>query len=199
VEKTCSKCSEVKQITLFYKNGNLLRPDCKECTKQKTKKYYESNKEKCLQYASKYRRANNEKIKSYFKVNRRYLSIQKKINYQTNPNFKLQIILRSRVYSVLKRGAKVGSAVNDLGCSVEELRIHLETQFQPGMTWDNHGRDGWHIDHIRPLSAFDLSDPEQFKEACHYTNLQPLWAKDNLSKGCKFNFQFNENNVSTLQ
>ena len=51
------------------------------------------------------------------------------------------------------------------------------------MTWENYGRNGWEIDHIKPLSKCDLTDPEQFKEVCNYTNLQPLWAEDNLSKG----------------
>ena len=79
----------------------------------------------------------------------------------------------------------MGSAVRDLGCSVEELKRHLEKQFQPKMNWENYGLYGWHIDHIKPLVNFDLTNREQFLEACHYTNLQPLWAEDNLSKGAK--------------
>lgn len=63
-----------------------------------------------------------------------------------------------------------------------ELKQHLEKLFQPGMTWENWSRDGWHIDHIVPLSSFDLTDREQFLKACHFSNLQPLWAKENLSK-----------------
>jgi hypothetical protein len=69
-------------------------------------------------------------------------------------------------------------------CNVKKsLKLYLESKFQPGMSWDNWGRTGWHIDHIKPLALFNLSDRKQFLEACHYTNLQPLWAKDNLSKG----------------
>lgn len=66
------------------------------------------------------------------------------------------------------------------------FKVYLESLFQPGMVWENYGNDGWHIDHVRPLSSFDLLDPVQFSQACHYTNLQPLWAKDNLSKGNKW-------------
>ena len=88
-----------------------------------------------------------------------------------------------RLHKALKNTFKSGSAVKDLGCSIEYLKAYLEGQFEPGMTWDNWGRRGWHIDHIRPLASFDLTDPEQFKQAVHYTNLQPLWAKDNLKKG----------------
>jgi hypothetical protein len=77
------------------------------------------------------------------------------------------------------------SSIDYLGCEIEELRRYLESKFLPGMSWENYGRNGWHIDHIIPLSSFDLSDPGQFRKACHFTNLQPLWAKDNLTKGAK--------------
>jgi hypothetical protein len=95
---------------------------------------------------------------------------------------RLEHRLRGRVYGAIK-SKKAGSAVRDLGCSLEELRRYLELKFQPGMTWWNWGMDGWHIDHIEPLCNFDLTDRNQFLEACHYTNLQPLWAQDNLKKG----------------
>jgi hypothetical protein len=81
-----------------------------------------------------------------------------------------------------------GAAIKHLGCTVEAFRAHIEAQFLDGMTWDNwgrgwHGERPWHMDHIRPLAAFDLTDPEQVAAACHYTNLRPLWAVENLSKG----------------
>ncbi|NBQ17559.1 hypothetical protein EBU24_04530 [bacterium] len=69
-----------------------------------------------------------------------------------------------------------------LGCSIEELKIYLEKQFVKGMCWNNYGKKGWHIDHILPCASFDLTDPEQQKICFHYTNLQPLWAKDNYKK-----------------
>ena len=73
-----------------------------------------------------------------------------------------------------------------MGCTEVELKTYLESKFQPGMSWDNYGRTGWHIDHIRPLSSFDLSNADEQARACHYTNLQPLWAKENLSKGDRY-------------
>jgi hypothetical protein len=82
-----------------------------------------------------------------------------------------------------KKNYKTGSAVSDLGCSIEEFKLYLESKFLPGMTWDNWSRTGWHIDHIKPLSGFDLTDPIQLQDACKYINLQPLWASDNISKG----------------
>ena len=72
-----------------------------------------------------------------------------------------------------------------LGCSIEHARKHLESQFREGMKWDNHGKYGWHIDHIIPCASFDLTDPEQQKKCFNYKNLQPLWWHENLSKGSK--------------
>lgn len=106
--------------------------------------------------------------------------------FATDLYFKLKIYLRTRLYIALKSKAKRGSAVRDLGCSIEFLKQHLESQFQPGMTWENHSPTGWHIDHKRPLDSFDLTNPMQLKAACHYTNLQPLWAKENFSKSNKY-------------
>ena len=84
----------------------------------------------------------------------------------------------------LKNANKSDSTMNLVGCDIDSLRLHLEKLFEDGMNWDNHGE--WHIDHIRPCASFDLTDPEQQRVCFHYTNLQPLWAKDNLSKGDKW-------------
>jgi predicted nucleic acid-binding Zn ribbon protein len=112
---------------------------------------------------------------------KKYHAVKQRSYYKTNINFRLADILRSRINSKIRIN-KVGSAVKDLGCSIEELKEYLESKFQPGMTWDNYGVQGWHIDHIIPLSSFNLLNEEDLKKACHYTNLQPLWAKDNWSK-----------------
>ena len=104
--------------------------------------------------------------------------------YSNDINYRLRKLLRSRLNSAIVNG-KSGSAVKDLGCSIEELKIYIESKFQEGMSWNNHSKHGWHIDHVVPLSHFDLANPSELKKACHYTNLQPLWAFDNLSKGDK--------------
>lgn len=137
-----------------------------------------------------YRRKNKDKInklkREYYQKNKEKISKIKrernKERYSEDTDYKIKINLRSRLNKAIKNSQKTGSAVNDLGCSIEELKKHLESQFQPGMTWDNWSRDGWHIDHIVPLSSFDLTDRQQLLKACHYTNLQPLWAEDNLGK-----------------
>ena len=77
---------------------------------------------------------------------------------------------------------KTGSAVKDLGCDIKEFKKYIESKWSQGMSWDNYGYNGWHIDHIIPLVNFDLTDKKQLKEACHYGNLQPLWKNDNLEK-----------------
>ena len=105
--------------------------------------------------------------------------------YKNDTNFRLTCVLRKRLGAAIKGKAKTGSAVVDLGCSIDDLKKYLENQFQPDMTWDNWSRNGWHIDHIVPLSKFDLSNREELLKACHYSNLQPLWAKDNIRKGNK--------------
>jgi hypothetical protein len=90
--------------------------------------------------------------------------------------------IRSRLWQVLK--AKTGSVSSSLGCKTYELRLYLESKFEDWMSWDNYG-DRWEIDHIRPLSSFDLTNKEEFAIACHYTNLQPLCKRKNRSKGAK--------------
>jgi hypothetical protein len=171
-----------------------VRNSRNEETKQLVKQYHEQykvdNKEKFVGYE------NSEKRKIYKKNhNKKYVSENKcQIRTQQNQyrkerllqdvDFKLRINLRGRLNHVVK-GAKCGSFVRDLGCSVQELKSHIESKFTLEMSWDNWGPKTWHIDHIKPLSSFDLTDRDQFLEACHYTNLQPLYWEDNLSKGSK--------------
>jgi len=80
----------------------------------------------------------------------------------------------------IKGQFKSNSTTKSLGCTIVELKIYLESKFQPNMSWDNYGE--WHLDHIKPLASFDLNNPDEYAKACHYTNLQPLWAIDNIKK-----------------
>jgi hypothetical protein len=104
---------------------------------------------------------------------------------RTDIQFRLRQLLRDRLRKAIKHDTKVGSAVRDLGCTIEDFKIYLESMFLPGMTWENHGHgeDKWNIDHIKSLCTFDLTDREQLLEACNYTNMQPLWQPDNFRKG----------------
>lgn len=104
----------------------------------------------------------------------------------TDTHYMVRQKVADRIRKALKNGygEKSKSCLEYIGCSVPELRAHLEQQFTDGMSWDNYGQ--WHIDHVKPCAAFDLADPEQQRECFHYTNLQPLWAVDNLRKGATY-------------
>ena len=160
-----------RERTLYHKNIEMHR------TKDRAR--YVKNRERKLEINRLSRIRNKDKI---YARNRRY----NKHRYQTNLNFRIASTLRARFGRACRDGTrKYTSAVRDLGCTIGELKKYLENQFVPGMTWDSYGLKGWHIDHIRPISSFDLTDPDQQRAACHYTNLQPLWAVDNLKKSNK--------------
>jgi hypothetical protein len=152
----------------------------------KSKAYYEANRDKILLQQKDYFEANKDKIrlqqKDYFEANKDKINSYYKNKLKTDIQYKLSRNLRNRLRDAVKNNYKAGSAVKDLGCSIKELKQHLESKFLPGMSWDNWTFYGWHIDHIKPLSSFNLRDRNQLLEACHYTNLQPLWATDNLIK-----------------
>lgn len=126
--------------------------------------------------------------KAYRKANKDKINKTRNDKKKNDPQYKLSILLRNRIRNALKGNYKGGSAIKDLGCSIEYLKNYLESKFQEGMSWENWAYDGWHIDHIKPLASFDLSDRIQFLQACNYTNLQPLWAKDNIAKSDKTNY-----------
>jgi hypothetical protein len=105
-------------------------------------------------------------------------------------DFRLKKLARCRIYNAIKRLGKVEKprvryrTEKMIGCTIEQLKIHLEARFKRGMTWDNHG-SCWHIDHIIPMAHFDLTDERQLLAASHYTNMQPMWASENLAKSDK--------------
>ena len=189
VVKKCNKCKQDKAAEDFCKG----RPECKECRKEYKKAYYEQNREKIKERKKAYRKQNAEKIKDYCKQNRDKIRIYIRNKRKTDLNFRLSDNLRKRVRKVLNGKSKSKKTMDLIGCSVDFLKKHLENQFQPGMSWNNYGNPNgdhsecWHIDHILPCASFDLSDPKQQQKCFHYSNLQPLWAKDNISKGAKIN------------
>ena len=138
----------------------------------------------------KWRLENKEKIIAYKKSEKGKAKQSKSLRayyrrrIKKDPAFKLSRIMRNRLQTFLKRKGlnKSNKTMELVGCSKDFLREHLEKQFKPGMNWSNHNFRGWHVDHIVPLSKFDCSDPDQLKRACHYSNLQPLWAEENFKK-----------------
>jgi len=198
-QKNKEKIKE-KSRKYYQENKNGKIKEYRENNKDKIKQYeheyskkyrFGDKREELLANKRKYHWDNREKIlekkKEYskrpeVKSNRRKKS---KRDYHNNIQYKLTTLIRSRLRFAIKNKSKQGSAIKNLGCSIDELKTHLENKFQEGMTWDNWTNNGWHIDHIKPLCHFNLEDPKQLAEACHYTNLQPLWSYDNISKGNK--------------
>lgn len=188
--RTCSKCQETKPSSDFLKRSedpNSYRSNCKDCIKASQKAYENSPRGKAARKKANDKWKNSEKGKlllrseSYKIYNKNY---QKKRRIE-DLEYKIRHNLRTRLTKFITGRHKTGSSVDDLGCSISELKVYLESKFQPGMSWENYGKEGWHIDHIKPLSSFDLTDREEFLKACNYKNLQPLWALDNFSKGKK--------------
>jgi hypothetical protein len=143
--------------------------------KNRLRSYYR-HKEKMNKYSREYKKRNKEELNRKAKAYTRH-------KYITDINFRLRIILRGRLWKAISRENKQSGALVLLGCSIDELKSYLEKQFVIGMNWDNYGE--WHIDHIKPCCSFDLTDLEQQKICFNYTNLQPLWAKDNIRKNGK--------------
>lgn len=178
-----------KNRTLCLEQERERRKNNPEAYKKRRQAYYEKNKEKALESARVWHQVNKEKVslqkKEWRKNNPGYMNEYNKKRCDVDPIFKLARNLRSRIGSALREGGHVKGTGSEelLGCTVEEARKYLESLFEEGMTWDNNTKDGWHIDHIIPCTAFNLSDIEEQKKCFHFTNLQPLWASDNESKG----------------
>lgn len=126
-----------------------------------------------------------QRLKEYYQREdiRQKRNLRKIERKKLDPQYALSIRARNRIRRALNAiGWKKYSTTKELiGCSFEFLKEHIESQFKDGMSWED--RSSFHIDHIRPLSSFDLTDPEQLRAACHYTNLQPLSPIDNMKKG----------------
>ena len=191
--KVCSKCKQEKSLCDFHKDAKGkfgVSSQCKKCKKERNAKYYQKNSEKAKELKVKYYQKNSEKLKEYSAKYRRENpeKIRAYLNkrYKNDENFRMIAILRARLRTSLNsQSSKKSKRTSELvGCSIDELWKHLEKQFKDGMTRQNLGE--WHIDHIKPCSLFDLTDPEQQKECFNYKNLQPLWAIDNIKKSNKW-------------
>ncbi len=164
--------ANIRKIKWAKNNADKIKENRNQPNIKKYKKKYDA--ERYL--------LNKDKIKLYQAKNKQRTRDYEKYKSSTDVNYRLAKALRRRLHDALKKKRKGGSAVKNLGCSIAELKIYIESKFKKNMTWDNWNHTGWHIDHIVPLARFDLSNPEQIKYACHYTNLQPLWAEENHSK-----------------
>ncbi len=159
----------------YFKEYSLKN---KEHRKKWHREYYLKNKERIKEYRLK----NKERIKEWFLKNKQHTRDYERNKYKTDINYKLRMLCRSRIWAALKGNSKSASTMELIGCTIDELRSHLESLFEPWMTWENHGVGGWDIDHIRPCVSFDLTDPKQQRICCNWSNLQPMEHIENIKK-----------------
>lgn len=182
INKLCPQCLIVKTSNNYYKNKSAkdgMATFCKECKRTKDAKSYLKNRD----HAPRQKLSKEEKLqnkRSYYHKNKKEINKKWAEKRRTDINLKLLSNLRSRLSSALKNNRKTSSTTELLGCNLKFLRDYLESKFTNDMSWDNYG--SWHIDHIVPCCKFDMSKEEEQKKCFHYSNLQPLWAQDNLRK-----------------
>jgi hypothetical protein len=188
--KVCSKCFIEKPYSEFYKKENCLggvNSYCKKCQLIQKQNWRKNNPEEYKKqnkiYWGKNKDIQTDKKKIWIENNRVKYNSYWTNRKKNDTEFKLLMGMRSRLCNYLKKLniRKNNKTFDIVGCSPEFLKEHLETQFTDGMSWDN--RSDWHIDHIIPLSSAKTED--ELYKLCHYTNLQPLWAEDNLKKSNK--------------
>lgn len=194
--KVCYKCGEKQDILSFTKDKTKhdgFSTTCKKCNRVVSKKFRESNPNYSSEYNVEYYNKNREKIKYSTKIyasrNKEKVNTRHRNKLKNDFNYRLLCRLRARIRDCMIRtnNRKNSKTTELLGCSIKELKQHLESQFTEGMTWSNYGKDGWEIDHIRPCASFDFSKEKEQKECFHHTNLQPLWKLDNVVKGSNYN------------
>lgn len=170
--KYCSKkCKHAGMV----KEGTELRAQQWRETigKELARVWKRKNRNKLNQQANERRFKNKNNINKKFREKRKF-----------NIKYRLECILRGRLACAIRavKCKKSFPTLNLLGCEINYLKQYIESLWLEGMNWDNHGLFGWHIDHIKPINTFDLTDPEQQKQCFHYTNLRPLWYQDNLKR-----------------
>lgn len=192
--KVCNECGLEKTLSEFYKRNDTptgYRNNCKECKLKKNHTWSKENKERVVNIAKIWREKNKESIRERIKEweIKNYRKIRDRKNKRAKERRKEDLIFnltnkvrcRLRKYLTILNITKRNKTFDIVGCTPEFLKEHLETQFTDGMSWEN--RNEWHIDHIIPLSSAKTED--ELYKLCHYTNLQPLWAEDNIKKSNK--------------
>ena len=205
MKKQCIKCKKKQDLINFHnqktsKDGKS--PYCKSCHKEYNILRRQENKEKIQKQQKEYRSKNKEYLnksrkqwgqknldkvainaKKHREKYREKINKRRRQKRKENINFRLRTIISNRIRMALSRGSKNSTSYDLTGCSWQYLKLYLESKFTVGMSWDNFGE--WHIDHIKPCCSFNLTNIDQQKICFHYSNLQPLWAIDNLKKSGK--------------
>jgi neutral trehalase len=179
----------IKENNNFYMRSDkphLLQSHCISCVKNKRREYRLENIEKFKLRDVIYHSKNREKINNYLKAwqknHKKDRLVKDAMRRKTDIHFSLRHKIHNRIITALKRNSKYSCSEQLLDCSISELRKNLESKFTDNMNWLDFLSGKIHIDHIIPCASFDLSKPEEQIKCFNYKNLQPLWAKDNLSK-----------------
>lgn len=204
--KKCTACRTEKPLSDFpvcSRNKDGYNSRCKECTNLANKKWretsvdvyramrkrdYKKNRLKNLALSRAYAQEHKEEKADYDRKYRKANAVKRRAQIKAweknSPEHRIRVRLR-RLFNHFIHGECIQAGEKLVGCTYEFYKSYIENLFDEGMTWDNHGDKGWHIDHIIPLSAFDLSKDEEVKKCFHYSNTQPLWCNENLKKGKK--------------
>ena len=177
--KKCARCEEERPITK-YQEGRTV---CRVCRYHQYKIYL-------VGYYAEHSKRIKKGKQAWFQKNKEKINKQKRDKYADDPQYRMSCILRSRARIGIKNAGgcptKLEKTSTLVGCTWVDCCKYIESLFTEGMSWRNYGNEGWHIDHIRPISSFDLRRHSEQLQCFNRANLQPMWATENLSKGVKW-------------
>lgn len=195
----CKECDRIYQAEWYQKNREKVKVVGAEYRKANVEKlrlrgriYAKRNVAQKRAYRAQWQKENPEKVKTYQDRHRPKKHVRRKEKFNSNPATHINFCVSTSMRKSLK-GKKSGRHWEGLvGYGLSALMAHLEKGFQPGMAWENYGKNGWHIDHIIPLSVFNFTDPSHFdfKRCWSLNNLRPLWGKENISKSDRIDKPF---------
>ena len=178
----------IKEKAKAYREAN--REEILKKQKEYNKAYYEANKEKLKSWREANREERNKKNKAWREANRDYQKEYDKERRKTDPLFKLKKNLRCASWRAFKGQTKNVTTEKLLGCSYNDFKDYITAQFVGNMSWDNYGQI-WQVDHIIPLATIeDVSQTELISSLCHFSNLQPLFAQDNILKNDRLDYEY---------
>jgi len=194
-------CNNQPKIKAYYEKNKEIRSEkhkkwlkdnadhVRQYIKERNLRNKEHQKIINRQYHAEHRERLNAKSRKYYSEHKTEIKKYVKHRKMIDPTFRIRMNLSGRIRQLLKRAqtSKCLKTIELLGCSMNDFKKYIEGKFLPGMNWENYGSYGWHVDHIVPCAAFDLTKKEEQIKCFHYENLQPLWWMDNFSKGSFYN------------
>lgn len=191
--KICKKCELDKELEEFHKSSRQkdgYNYYCKKCMRNANKKAWNEHGYKRVERMREYGRENQAR---HTETSR----IWQNKKYKEDPEYRIKDILRTRFYFAVNKEDKFDSVINLIGCSPSKVKEYLSKDFKKEWNWENQG-ELWEIDHIIPLSKFDLTNPEEQRKAFHYTNLQPMWKTSQIAEQYGYNEIGNRNKLNKI-